>query len=331
MNQEQVFFAPVVYEHAAAFIRQTPWTVSRSSELMAAAHSAAYEVYHHTPITVGIDIYNVEAEAYGATVEDSGGTEVPAIRSPLLESCEEILDLQPFDPEEHGRCPLILQAAETLRLRYPAAAVSIPIGGPFSVASNLVGFETLLTELFLEEETVRKALIHLARNQVNFAASAARRGVTVTVFESAATPPMVSPAAFASAELPALNLLTTGVLELTGKKPPCIIGGNTEPILDSILQTKPGFLICPAETDQERFLERMRDHPDIPVRINLNVELLRREDPSALNQEVQRVLSLCRTRPGTVVGTGVLPYDIPPARILELASVVQGAQYVQGA
>ena len=71
-------FTPVVYEHAAKFIGRSPWEVSRSADLLVEAHAAAYAVYRHTPVVAGIDVYNVEAEAYGAVVGASRGNEVPS-------------------------------------------------------------------------------------------------------------------------------------------------------------------------------------------------------------------------------------------------------------
>ena len=64
-------FTPVIYEHAARFVGRTPWEVSRDAELMFAAHRAAYLEYRQQVIAVAIDIYNLEAEAYGAKVEAS--------------------------------------------------------------------------------------------------------------------------------------------------------------------------------------------------------------------------------------------------------------------
>ena len=62
-------FTPVIYEHAARFVGRTPGEVSRDSELLFQAHRAAYLEYRQQVIAVGIDIYNLEAEAYGARVE----------------------------------------------------------------------------------------------------------------------------------------------------------------------------------------------------------------------------------------------------------------------
>ena len=70
-------FTPVVYEHAARFVGRTPWEASRDPELMFAGHRAAYLEYRHQVIAVGIDIYNLEAEAYGARVEADAGRRHP--------------------------------------------------------------------------------------------------------------------------------------------------------------------------------------------------------------------------------------------------------------
>ncbi len=82
-------FSPSVYEHAAALIGRSPWEVSRNPELLFAGHQAAYRKYHHTPVVVGVDIYNLEAEAYGAEVRVPGGNGIPAITQPLFEDVEQ--------------------------------------------------------------------------------------------------------------------------------------------------------------------------------------------------------------------------------------------------
>jgi len=65
----KIAFTPAVYEHAARFVGRTPAEVSGDAELLFQAHRGAYLEYRHQPIAVGIDIYNLEAEAYGDKVE----------------------------------------------------------------------------------------------------------------------------------------------------------------------------------------------------------------------------------------------------------------------
>jgi len=71
------------------------WEVSRDPELLFAGHRAAYLEYRHRPIAVGIDIYTLEAEAYGAKIEQPSGNGIPAVQEPLVASIEEVLQLAP--------------------------------------------------------------------------------------------------------------------------------------------------------------------------------------------------------------------------------------------
>jgi len=77
-------FCPSVYEHAARIIGKSPWEISRNGRLLSQAHIETFRLYNHRPIVAGIDIYNLEAEAYGATVNRPAGTGVPAIVSHSL-------------------------------------------------------------------------------------------------------------------------------------------------------------------------------------------------------------------------------------------------------
>jgi len=56
-------FSPSVYGHCALLIGRTPWDVSRDGELLYQAQAEAYRRYEHRPVVVGVDIYNLEAEA----------------------------------------------------------------------------------------------------------------------------------------------------------------------------------------------------------------------------------------------------------------------------
>ncbi|MDW7678972.1 MAG: hypothetical protein SCK70_00280, partial [bacterium] len=96
-------FSPAVYEHAARLIQRSPWEVSRDDNLLFQAHAAAYRVYEHSPIVVGIDIYNLEAEAYGAIIEPPAGDDIPAIGKPVCQSIDDLMNLTLFDPEKAAR------------------------------------------------------------------------------------------------------------------------------------------------------------------------------------------------------------------------------------
>lgn len=315
--------SPSVYEHAAAVIGRTPWEVSRDEELLYTAHAAAYRLYRHTPIMPGIDIYNLEAEAYGGVVEPAGGVGIPAIARPICASAADLLELEPLDPRSDGRIPMAIRVAARLAKEFPETQVRVPVSGPFSIASNLVGFEKLLVDVATRPDDVAKALMHLVAGQVAFAEAIKEHGLDVAFFESAACPPLLSPADFRRLELPALKAIMGKMAQVLGHPVPCIIGGDTTPILDAILETGTGYVVAPYETDQAAFMNKIWDRTEICVRVNTDVEIISRGTWDEIKADADRILALVRGRPNVCLGTGALPYETPPENVLRLRQYVR--------
>jgi len=158
----------VVIEHAASFVGRSPWQVSRDAGLLAKAQIEAYRTYQHAPIVCGIDIYNVEAKAWGAKVRDVGPYSAPALEGPCTGDLRDLLDLRPLDVRRDGRIPLLLEAAGTIRNELRGAPIRIPLAGPFSIAAAMAGFETLLRAMLddtrrspqVSRQAVRKSAIN---------------------------------------------------------------------------------------------------------------------------------------------------------------------------
>ncbi|MEI8206578.1 MAG: uroporphyrinogen decarboxylase family protein [Kiritimatiellales bacterium] len=317
-------FFPAVYEHAAKVIGRTPWEVSRSKALMVNAHRAAFELYHHTPVVVGIDIYNLEAEAYGAEIAEPDGAGIPSFKTHLCKDAAAILEIPEFDAGRSGRLRLVIDAAQELKAQLPAAVVKVPVSGPFSLAANLCGLENLLCDALTEPETVEAVLKKLTAGQLRFCKAVADAGVGITFFESAATPPLVPPYMFQQLVLPALRELIEGAAEFLGETVPCIIGGNTAPILEEMLSTGTQYVICPGETDQAAFMEKMKQHPDVMVRINMNPAVFCSGSPVAALKEADRVMVLAKGREKVCLGSGVLPYEAVPETVLNVMKYVNG-------
>jgi uroporphyrinogen decarboxylase len=308
-------FSPSVYEHAAFLIGRTPWEVSRDPELLFSGHRTAYLKYRHSPIVVGIDIYSLEAEAYGCRVVEPSGNGIPAIPEPLFHSLAAARGLPPFNPKRDGRIPMAVEVGRRLARELPGADVRIPVSGPFSIAVSLRGITGLLEDVALEPEAVREWLIQLAENQAAFCEAIAEAALGVAFFESAAAPPLLSPRHFREVELPALRRAMAIAAGVFGHPVPCVIGGDTEPILDDILATGTGYVICPAETDQAAFIARSARRPDVKVRINLDPHTVAHGDRATILREVERILALAARRPNCLLGTGALPYETPPGNV----------------
>lgn len=306
-----------VYEHAASFLGLTPWEVSRDADLVHKAHRAAWLAYRHFPLVVGIDIYNLEAEAYGATVVPPGGTGIPAITTPIM-TLADADSLVAFDPATAGRIPLMLDAATRLQADFPEADVRLPVSGPFSIAASLVGLTELVLGAALEPEAVKRFLHALIPGQIAYCRAVLAAGLKVAFFESAAAPPLLSPAQFHEIELPALKLAMQEVAAAAGVPVPCIIGGNTAPIVPDLLSTGTDFLICPAETDRLAFLSQTRSHPEVRVRVNLDPAVYTTGSLEQLRQAVDEVVGISADYPNLLLGTGAIPYETPHENILAL-------------
>lgn len=309
-------FTPAVYEHAARFVGRTPWEVSRDPELLFAAHRGAYLEYHHQVVAVGIDIYTLEAEAYGAKIEKPDGNGIPAVHEPLFASIEDGLDLKPFDPARDGRIAMVIEVGRRLKRELPEADVRIPVAGPFSIAFNLRGITGLCEDSALFPDETARALMRLAENQAGFCRAVAAAGLDIAFFESAAAPPMLSPAQFRVLELPALRRILEIAAECVGHPVPCIMGGNTYPVLPDLLGTGTGFLVCNVETNQRAFVEDVcRTHPHVKVRVNMDAGVVACDDPQRIHREVDRILAFAGGRPNCLLGTGALPLETPPENL----------------
>ena len=315
--------SPSIYEHAAKIIGETPWRASRDVDLMYKAHAEAYRVYRHTPIMPGIDIYNLEPEAYGAVVVEPSDCAIPAVQNHPISNIEGILQLRPLDAKKDGRIPMQIEVGRRLRETFPEAIVRIPISGPFSIASNLMGFDRLILAAADQPAKVAAALLHLVEGQLSFARGVKEAEVDITFFESAACPPMLSPKLFREIELPALKKLLGGMSEIVGRPIPCVIGGNTAPIVEAMLETGTNYLVCPFETNQEAFLKKVEHRLDVQIRINADLRIVAAGTKEQICAEADRVLTLCRKRPNSCLGTGALPYETIPENVLYMMDYVR--------
>jgi uroporphyrinogen decarboxylase len=238
------------------------------------------------------------------------------VGKPILDSAAALGELAPFDPATSGRIPMVLDAAARLAREFPDADVRVPVSGPFSIASSLVGFETLLCDVLSRPEETEAGLTRLADGQMDFAHAINGRGLDVAFFESAAAPPLLSPAMFRQVELPALKQTMQCIASVMGHPIPCVMGGDTTPILDAMLETGTRYVICPIETDQAAFMNRIWDRTDVRVRVNTSSEVMVRGTPDELRSEVDRIVRLTAGRVNVCLGTGALPYETPPENVL---------------
>ena len=305
--------SPVIYEHAARCAGLSPWAASREASALADAHLAAWQIYRHNPVTVGIDLYNPEPEAWGAHVAEPPPGAVPVIDYHPFTDIASLTDLSPLDPARAGRLPLILAAARQVRAALPPeVAVTVPIQGPVSCAAGLLGLEALMVAALDDPAALEAGLLHLAAMLGPWVAALTAAGVGLTVFDSAAAPPMLSPRMFRRVAAKPLAALIADITRVAGRPPFLVVGGEIAPIVGDLAASGCGGMIIPAETDQARCLAALAERPDLLLRINLSVGAVVSGDESVFQAALTAGGALAATRPGSLLGTGVLPWDADP-------------------
>jgi len=319
-------FSPIVYEHAARIINKRPWEVSRNGELLFQAHYEAYKKYHHSPVIVGIDIYNLEPETYGAPIDETSDNDIPAIKKYLYSTTDEIIEIPHFNPKEDGRFPMVIETGKKLKDALPGVDIRLPVSGPFSIASNLIGAENLIIDSVLFPDSVRNALRYLTEGQIILCEEIIKNGLGISFFDSGAAPPLISPNTFEKVLLSSLIHIFESIKKFSGLVPSFIIGGDITPILENILETGTKYVICPAETDQQLFMEKAKNYQDVMVRINMNANVLINDNWDIVKNEIDRVLELAKKREMVCIGTGVLPYETDPNLVLKIGDYISSKE-----
>jgi uroporphyrinogen decarboxylase len=314
---DRVPFCPAVYEHKAALIGTTPSRLARDPGLLQKALLREAELYKADLLVVGCDVYNVEAEAAGCTVRFSETNDVPSIVIRVLEPGEEPSRLKVPDPEKDGRMPVFLEAG-----RMTAAALGREIivrgalSAPFSMAAELVGAERLLLALMDDPGWVGRLLGRAAGIVQAYGRAFHRRGLGIILFDSHAAPPLVPPRIYKEIVLPATSSVISYFRRDLGiPLVPYIMGGNTEPLFDLILATGSNNILCDFTADLAVFVDRLAGRR-VLLRANIDPRFLLAASPGEIMARTREVLAVGRRHPGFLLGTGILPYDIPPEKVV---------------
>jgi uroporphyrinogen decarboxylase len=310
-------FVPAVYEHKAALVGSTPSAVARNTMLLEQALARELELYEPDALTVGLDVYNVEAEAVGAKVRYFDGADVPVIEDKLVRPGQDVGFLPLPNPERSGRMPAFLEAGRRLQA-YAGDEVLVrgALSGPYSMAAELVGDEALIIALMDQPDWVASLLDFCAVAIQAYGRAFVRRGLGVMLFDSHAAPPLISPSLYRRIILPpTVRVVSYFRSELGVPLVPYIIGGDTTPLLPGILETGTNNILCDFKADLARFMELVAD-PAVIVRANLDPRFLLAASTEEIEARTAEILAVGRRRPGFMLGTGILPFDIPSEKVL---------------
>ena len=313
---KQISFMPTIFEHAAFLIGQTPSSAAYSAELMAQAHIEAYKQYGHGVVTVGIDVYNIEAEAIGCTVQVYDDNSIPGIAHRAL-----TLDDAPDDivfSVSSGRIQTVLDAASQVkRVIGDDVPVSVGICGPYSILIELLGYEHVMNAIYDSEEKIVNFLDALLDFQKCYCDEIISRGLGVSVFESWASPPLTSPGIYQELVLPYEQKLFSYLKILGTVSCPLIIGGDTSSIAEDILESGTTLLLSDYNTPLTEYVEMARKK-GISLRVNIDPKLVYKGAWDEISCRIKEIYTHYDSYDKILIGTGVIPYDTPPGNIIRI-------------
>ncbi len=315
---DRVPFMPTLLEHAALLTGQVPSRCATDAGRLEEAHVAAYRTYRHDLVTVGIDIYDIEAEALGCGVRFQDDGSVPGIvHRPFQAMVPD--DDPPLDADfspDRGRIGLVLAAASGVLARIGREVpVSVPVCGPFSLAVELCGFDGMVDRCLEAPRRALDLLERLLSHQEAYVSAIRSRGLDVTVFESWAAPPLLSPDLYEAFAVPFETRLVRRIRSEGGTTAPLVIGGNTTAILDGILSTGTTLLVADGGADPGLFA-RKAAAAGCTLRGNLDPRLMETGPIPILLDRVDALLSQVGPIPRFVLGSGVVSFRTPGEHLL---------------
>ncbi len=143
--------------HSARLAGETTYRFFTDAEVFVECELAADEIYAFDAPTIHYDCYNIEVEALGGKLIFKEN-EVPDIdpSRPLLTSAKSFGDLKPIKMGKSARMPFVLEINS--RLIDAGLSPKIRFCGIFTLAAKLLGYETLITEIFCYPDDVHRLM-----------------------------------------------------------------------------------------------------------------------------------------------------------------------------
>lgn len=313
-------FLPAIYEHKAWFIGSTPSAISRDADLLTRAVLAEYEAIGPDALTIGVDVYNLEAESVGCQVTYYEGTDtsIPGIKPGhhVIRAGDDLTKAKVPNPLKDGRLPVNIEAARRVRQAVGADYwLRGAVSGPFSLATSLIGAEDLFMACMDQPEWVQELLGYACRIVKEFSRAYLDAGAELVVFDSQASPELLSPRMYEEFVLPITQDFAAWAAAQGVRDVPLVIGGNTTPIAGLLARTGCNNLLCDFTGDFDAWAAVSRGAKKA-LRRNLPHQLLKNATPGQIFETAARELDRGRDLPGFIMGTAVIPFGTPNENVL---------------
>jgi uroporphyrinogen decarboxylase len=315
---ERNLFCPAIYEHKAKLIGKSIAQVATDPKLLEEAVLVEYETYQSDMLTIGIDIYNIEAQALGAEVIFSEKPDVvPSIKEKILTDISDIDKLQMPPVSTAGRVPLLLEVSKKINLLLGRnVLVRGALSGPYSIAAELIGIEPLIMAMMSDEKSFVKLLDFTTSFVIAFGKEYINNGISICLFDSQASPPLISPEMFKTFLLPRYQKIAHEFKTAGCECSELVIGGQTDPIAVSVLNSGFDIVLCDYPCEAKSYFNQQTQAYPL-IRRNISPILIEQGDFEAIQSKITETKQLANDFNNLVIGTGVLSYNVPSENIVK--------------
>lgn len=271
---DRVACVPFMGEFKCRLTGISIWEFWHDAGKMAEAEILTFNRYGHDRLTIGPNSRGI-TEALGGESIYLDHT-LPYMDSVFLKDYNQMNAMEPVRAGEHPRIKVFFQAAEILA---DAAGKIVPveasIGGPFTIASNLRGVETLLRDCRKHPEEVRRLMALITESQKSCIDEAAIFGLGIAMADPVANPALIGPKMYERFVYPFTKELTDYAYEKTGRKVSLHMCGKTYSIWKYLSDYKLNELSVDNIIDLERAVNELGEFIPIagnvdPVEVILN-------------------------------------------------------------
>jgi uroporphyrinogen decarboxylase len=324
VRQEPVDRVPVVaqvFGHAARLIGMPLRRYLTDGSDLATAQLAALERYGYDAVFALMDVC-VETEAAGSALtffED----QYPEVAAYALSSLEDLPRLAVPDPQEAGRMPELLRAAQILRRQVgDRVAVVGCVLGPMTLATQLLGIEKALYLAVDDHAGFERLLDFATETGIRFGAAQVAAGAHLPlVFEPSGSPAVVPPQFFRELVAPRLSRLFAGLKDAGAAFNWLHIAGPAAPILPLY----PGLGVELANFDYEVDPAGAQEAlPHTCLDGNLKPLSFVSGTPEEIGRQSRQLLELFGARRGFILSSGCeIPPEAKPENVAALVAAVR--------
>lgn len=313
-------FMPAIYEHKGSLIGATPSAISRDADLLTAGVLKEYELLRPDALTIGIDVYNLEAEAVGCEVTyyEDDDTSIPGIspNNHIIEVGDDLTGRPLPNPLQDGRMPVNIEAARNVvRELGDEVWVRGAVSGPFSLAVSMVGAESLFIATLDDPDFVHTLLRYTSDIIRSFGKAYIDVGADVIVFDSQASADLLPPTMYEDFILEPMQQIVAYFAEQGVRDVPLIIGGTTTPLVDMLIASKANNLLCDYTCDWQTWLAKCKAS-NVAIRRNIDSRFILNSNPDDIYATARTHIKESEGFAGYILGTAVIPYGTPLKNIL---------------